>query len=222
MEYAQPYGATDPDAPYVDGDPSTGVAGSAVPAKAIEPPMRELVNLIEEAGITPDAEDLTQVAQAVLDLIGLHNVDGEAHADIRALIAAIAMPGQATETEAGLIELATSAEVATLTDGQRAVTPAGLGSVFGKSLAVNGYQKFPGGLILQWGNLVNMVTDAATAVTFPVAFPLVVYALAATASDTAAAFCSTSGHSVTGFDLHKWSYTGSRKNGAAWWVALGK
>lgn len=41
---------------------------------------------------------------------------------------------------------------------------------FGASLAANGYQKLPSGLIIQWGSL-SVNTDATGAVVFPVAFP---------------------------------------------------
>jgi hypothetical protein len=39
-----------------------------------------------------------------------------------------------------------------------------------QSLASNGYQKLPGGLILQWGSI-SMAFPSTTTVTFPVAFP---------------------------------------------------
>jgi hypothetical protein len=45
--------------------------------------------------------------------------------------------------------------------------------VFGASLGANGYQKLPGGLIMQWGQeLLNGTTQVA--VTFPIAFPTTV------------------------------------------------
>lgn len=64
MKYVPPVGGADND-PYVDGNPSTGVKGSPVPAAAIEDPMRELVALISDVGLTPDDADLTQVTSAV-------------------------------------------------------------------------------------------------------------------------------------------------------------
>ena len=57
----------------------------------------------------------------------------------------------ASDTAQGLVELATSAEVLTGTDTERAVTPAGLAA--NQSLATSGYKKFPGGLIMQWGEV---------------------------------------------------------------------
>jgi len=53
MRYQQPYGIADPNAPYVNGDPSIGRAGSIPPAAAFEEPMREIVAAINGAGITP-------------------------------------------------------------------------------------------------------------------------------------------------------------------------
>jgi hypothetical protein len=69
MKYVQPYGVTDENAGYIDGNPALGVEGSAVPAKAIEHPMREIVYLITQAGLTPDEAKLTQVYEAIQKLI---------------------------------------------------------------------------------------------------------------------------------------------------------
>ena len=65
MKYQQPYGITDPNAPYINGDPSVGRQGSIPPAAAFEDPMRELVELIQSASLTPTDQDLTQITQAV-------------------------------------------------------------------------------------------------------------------------------------------------------------
>lgn len=69
MKYAPPYGSTNPAAGYVDGNPAAGVIGSPVPAAAVEHPMREIVNVITGAGLTPSSTDLTQLRQAVQGLI---------------------------------------------------------------------------------------------------------------------------------------------------------
>jgi hypothetical protein len=61
MKYNQPYGVSDPNAPYINGNPSTGTMGSIPPAASIEYPQRELVAAIAEAGLTPDNADLTQL-----------------------------------------------------------------------------------------------------------------------------------------------------------------
>lgn len=63
MKYYPPYGSSDPNAPYVDKDVPGAVQGSAVPAKAIEKPQRELVDFITKSGIEP--EDELQLSRAV-------------------------------------------------------------------------------------------------------------------------------------------------------------
>jgi hypothetical protein len=64
MKYVQPVGGLAND-PYVDANPVGGIEGSAVPAASIEHPMRELVALITDAGLTPTEADLSQVAKAI-------------------------------------------------------------------------------------------------------------------------------------------------------------
>ena len=72
MKYAPPIGATDPDASYINAQPSAGIQGSPVPAEAIEPPMREIVNVIENAGLTPDENDNSQLLSAITQMINYH------------------------------------------------------------------------------------------------------------------------------------------------------
>ena len=59
MRYNQPLGIPDTDAPYIDGNPPAGIRGSIIPAPAVEHPQREIVYAIEDAGLTPNPEDLT-------------------------------------------------------------------------------------------------------------------------------------------------------------------
>ena len=65
MKYEQPYGVSDPNASYINGNPSTGTMGSIPPAASIENPQREIVNLITDAGLTPADTDLHQLAKSV-------------------------------------------------------------------------------------------------------------------------------------------------------------
>jgi hypothetical protein len=44
--------------------------------------------------------------------------------------------------------------------------------VFGATLATNGYQKLPSGLILQWGNVFVSTANSTVTVTLPIAFPI--------------------------------------------------
>lgn len=66
MQYSQPYDQTsNPNASYVNGNPSSGIQGSIIPAGAVENPQRELIALIQAAGLTPSNSDLSQVAKAI-------------------------------------------------------------------------------------------------------------------------------------------------------------
>ena len=154
MRYEAPIGAADPNDPYVDGNPGLGVQGSAVPAAAIEHSMREIVYVITAAGLTPNPAVLTQLHQA-----------------IAALIAANVAPDAST-TVKGIVELTTNSEALDGSDSTRAVTSAALAS--SKSYTTDGYQKLPGGLILQWGRKNSVSAPGSAAVTFPVAFPTAV------------------------------------------------
>lgn len=68
MKYQAPYGSTDPDASYVDRNTPGAVAGSKVPAAAIEHPQREIASVITKAGLTASADDLMQLAKAMRSL----------------------------------------------------------------------------------------------------------------------------------------------------------
>ena len=74
----------------------------------------------------------------------------------------------ASETVKGLVELATAAETLTGTSQTLAVTPYGFANM-GTSFAADGYYKFPGGMILQWGAGSIAATSTAS-FTFPVAY----------------------------------------------------
>ena len=66
---------------------------------------------------------------------------------------------------------------ATVTDGVYTANFTGSN----QSKATQGYQKFPGGLIIQWGTSGTISGDSSIAVTFPIAFTSAVYAMTATA-----------------------------------------
>ena len=77
--------------------------------------------------------------------------------------------------EGAIIKIATTAQVAAGTDNTTAVSPAKLKELFANGLntATNGYQKLPGGLILQWGGATFRETTGATGqvIALPISFP---------------------------------------------------
>jgi hypothetical protein len=80
MKYNAPYGVSDPNAPYQNGNPSTGTMGSIPPAWSIEHDQREIVNVIQYAadhGLidfnnaicqNPSELDLQQLLKAIFGL----------------------------------------------------------------------------------------------------------------------------------------------------------
>jgi hypothetical protein len=70
VQYQPPYGppgAIDPNASYINGDPTIGRQGSVPPAAAFEFPQREIVNLIGNSQQVPTDQDLNQMTRAVRD-----------------------------------------------------------------------------------------------------------------------------------------------------------
>jgi hypothetical protein len=77
MKYNQPFGVSDPNAPYSNGNPATGVQGSIPQMEAIEYDQREVVDTISTANLRtyrdfagvscaqPTNTDLTQLRKAI-------------------------------------------------------------------------------------------------------------------------------------------------------------
>jgi hypothetical protein len=54
-----------PDAPYVNGNPSAGIKGSIIPAEMVEYTQREIVNIITKGGHVPADTDMYQLTRGV-------------------------------------------------------------------------------------------------------------------------------------------------------------
>lgn len=137
---------------FKDGDAVSGVVATDLEAKFFNHIQEAVVRTIEAAGLVLSGTDYDQF-NAALNLI----------------FAKLLSP-TFTGTPAG-----PTAALGTNTT-QLATTAFALAEItnqFNKSgqhsLASAGYQKFPGGLIFQWGTA--SVNSAGTTVTFPVAFP---------------------------------------------------
>lgn len=96
-----------------------------------------------------------------------------------------------------------------------------------QNLSANGYQKIPGGLIVQWGSLTTSASSAST-VTFPLPFPtncFVVVGSSLNASVYADTFEISSAPSKTSFQCASVSSgaggTSVQNATTVWWVALG-
>lgn len=186
MKYRPPIGGADNDA-YVDANPSTGIEGSPVPAAAIEHPMREIVNVIKQAGLTPDQDNLGQLneainkiieANSITDLGALATKDSVGTTDINNEAITLSKLKTVVDNANKLIgydengvPIATELTAAK-TDGSNIDKSSFLSKLgfSGQSLGTNGYYKLPNGLIIQWGSLLVPANTRQT-VYLPTAYP---------------------------------------------------
>jgi hypothetical protein len=121
-------------------------------------------------------------------------------------------------TSNGTTWTSTAPAVSSVDSQTGAITLSSL-SAFAKSLGSNGYQKLPGGLIIQWGSN----SSSSASVTFPIAFPTaclqVIYSFgypAGTAS--AGGYQWLTAQSTTGFTTY---YDPASASGKGTWIAVG-
>lgn len=134
-------------------------------------------------------------------------------------------PLMGSTTYAGSVKLATTAQAQSMTDTTAALTASNLADAFkgsAQSLTSNGYQKLPGGLIIQWGSVNAVPSGSGSNITFPIAFPNTILNASATVNNTG----GNSGASAAGVGaLTKSSMTvfnnGNTGATAVSWIALG-
>jgi hypothetical protein len=135
--------------------------------------------------------------------------------------ASITVPDAST-TVKGKVQLATNAEAQALSNALNAITPSTLDNSFkgsNQSLTATGYQKLPGGLIIQWGKAVGVGNGGTANVTFPVAFTNLCAAAFADAIIALAGSGNTKAHSwnKTGMAV----YNGDNGTSDVHWLAIG-
>lgn len=100
----------------------------------------------------------------------------------------------------------------------------GAEAAIGRSFAANGWQRLPGGLILQWGYFTPPNNGSQQwGITFPVAFPGGPLSIVAQLNNPTAATGAIAiyGQSAGGFSIFQ-SWTGGQSgNYALWWFAVG-
>lgn len=91
-----------------------------------------------------------------------------------------------------------------------------------RSLASNGYQKFPGGLIIQWGQQAAVPSGGAVNITFPIPFPTTLLNVGATIKNTTgigtAMAAGVGSESNSGMSLF---HNGANAPTAITWYAIG-
>jgi len=109
--------------------------------------------------------------------------------------------------------------VPALLNGLNADLVRGLPADFTSGLAVNGYQKLPSGLIIQWGFDTTTYSGGLVTITFPITFPNAVFLVNSNKyingdTDGGAVSAFTSSMSTTGFSM-------STNAAGCVWIAVG-
>lgn len=145
------------DGKYTDGSVAGGIAATRLRASAFNAMQEELAHIVESAGLALDINDMTQVLKAIQKLTLSR---ANPFADIKSDGAA-----------------AISTALTNLGLGEAAKRSVGTGnnqlpdmSSFAASLSGSGWQKLPGGLIIQWGQVLSNSGGFAPW-TYPIAFP---------------------------------------------------
>lgn len=85
-------------------------------------------------------------------------------------------------------------------------------------LSGNGYQKLPGGAIIQWGTTASVPGNSSTAVTFPIAFPTAYLSINVSAKSSLSSTSAVwDAGSNTGFNARN----NSSSSNPISWVAIG-
>ena len=155
------------DGKYTDGSVAGGIAATRLRAAAFNAMQEELAHIVESAGLTLDINDMTQVLKAIQKLtLSRTNPFADIKSDGAAAISTAL-------TNLGLGTAATKN------------VGVGAGQIPDMSSFTNasGWQKLPGGKILQWGKAGFPVGQTQISVPFPINFPSVVSNIQLTFAD---------------------------------------
>lgn len=175
------------DGKFVDEDPVAGTPGSLIPAQWGNAVTEEVLNVVLQAGLTPEEDDNTQLKTAIGLIIDSSNqattaTQAEAQAGtnntkrmtpLRVFQAIAAVVAQATEAAFGWAKIATQAQTNAGTDDATVVTPKKLKNGFLFSISTNGYIIFPswaGGFGVQWGVVASLASGVPLTQALPVSF----------------------------------------------------
>ncbi|EOA5550550.1 hypothetical protein ACQJMQ_004141 [Escherichia coli] len=149
------------DGKYTDGSVAGGIAATRLRAAAFNAMQEELAHIVESAGLALDINDMTQVLKAIQKLTLSR---ANPFADIKSDGAA------AISTALTNLGLGTAAKRAVGTGANQIPDMSSFQSI----LSTHGYQRLPGGIIIQWG-LAPAPVGVASQKSYPITFPNAVW-----------------------------------------------
>jgi len=135
---------------------------------------KAFIDVLDDGDVPGLVADFSAAITAQLQSRVASMEQAQALADNTTMITPLRL-GQVTalESRQGLVQLASMGQAQALTNDTTAITPLKLARAFegNSSLGPAGYQKLPGGLIIQWGATPSVASGSFAGVTFPTTFP---------------------------------------------------
>lgn len=194
---------------FTEGDPVGGIPATVVTQAWANAIQEEIVSVILSAGLSLNKTTNAQLLAAIQGMI------------------AASEPPAASETVAGVLQIATTAIAQAMLNETMAVTPKRLADALrlrvGHTFTGSDWTPIAGGLlILQWGSTGAISAGGSKAVTLPIAYPsahMVAFAIESGASaSTASADIATGLKTLTGFNILSRNSIGST---SVDWFSLG-
>ncbi|MGM8005481.1 gp53-like domain-containing protein [Yersinia enterocolitica] len=200
---------------FTRGNPQTGVPATALDDDYFDAVQEELARVVEAAGLTLKKTDRAQVLASIKLLIGSET--NTKYLKVASNLAEIKAAGAAAVT-ATLLNLGL---------GDAAKRSVGTGanqipdmSSFISSFAQNGYFKFPGGLIIQWGEVTGSTTGTVPA-NFPIPFPNALMSTALAIDLIGPSYATLQNQTLGGMSVNTWNSAGNRAALAIRYIAIG-
>ncbi|EMX2866489.1 hypothetical protein AAGT55_000960 [Yersinia enterocolitica] len=200
---------------FTRGNPQTGVPATALDDDYFDAVQEELAGVVEAAGLTLKKTDRAQVLASIKLLIGSET--NTKYLKVASNLAEIKAAGAAAVT-ATLLNLGL---------GDAAKRSVGTGanqipdmSSFISSFAQNGYFKFPGGLIIQWGEVTGSTTGTVPA-NFPIPFPNALMSTALAIDLIGPSYATLQNQTLGGISVNTWNSAGNRAALAIRYIAIG-